>query len=257
MRGLVRRHGPSCRAFTLVEVVVAISIALGLIGTVLAFYDYALSIRAEVTDEMELVNAERIIMERMTSELRGAIRYPFISMGMEGGTSSDPTYRCWCNFITVTIPGPAAWAVRKSTDDPIPPEHDLELVGYRLRVVTYDDGTTSVEGLERTSQKILAPDGETQEGKQITVSFLTSHIKFLYLRYWDGANWLESWTGGDLPRAVEITMGPEPLEDNEPILDYLSTHTSFRRMVYLPGRPMMSASGGAQTRPSAGSGAGP
>ena len=213
-------------AFTLVEVILAIVICSGMVGALIAFYNQALDIRTAVTEEVEVASASRAVMDHMTSELRSALSYPFLNMGVEGATDHF-------TFLTTVIPGPAVWAVRKTTDDPIPPEHDLEMAGYRLRLVTNDDGTSSVDGLERTSQRILSAEQPT-EGREITVSYLTARVKYLRLRYYDGANWQDSWTGGNLPTAIEITLGASPLPDGQSPDDYASP--TFRRTVFLPGK---------------------
>ena len=66
------------------------------------------------------------------------------------------------------------------------------------------------------------------------VRFLSARIKFLNFRYWKGDTWIASWEGGDLPSAVEITMGTRPLPEEMEVEDYLETHETFRQVVYLP-----------------------
>jgi len=122
-----RRHKSG---FTLLEVTLALALSIVLVSGMLGLYDHATTIRRSVTEHTEQVTSVRIIMGRMTNELRGAMTYPFLNFGMEG---TDGGFK----FMTASLPGPAVWAVRKSTEDPIPPETDLEMVGYRLQ--TYED----------------------------------------------------------------------------------------------------------------------
>lgn len=215
--------------FTLMEVVLALTLSLGLVGGILALYRHATTIRRKVTRTTEMIVAERITMDRITNELRGAMVYPFLNFGMEG---TDRRIQ----FMTAKLPGPAVWAVRKSSEDPIPPETDLEMVGYRLRGYRNDAGDCEIHGLMRTSQKILAaPTAEV--GKEIKTVLLTPHIKFLDFRYFNAAEnkWFSEWNEGGLPVAVEITMGYEQLpEDMEPE-DYSKNFEAFRRVVYIPG----------------------
>jgi len=233
--------------FTLVEIMLAIGIILALVGAILAFYDYTVTMRRGISNEAEMLSAERTIMDRLTMEFRTAMIYPFLSRGMEGEPNK-------VSFPATVVPGPAAWAVRKTTEQWIPPESDLEIVGYQLRVVTYEDGSSEITGLERTCQKNMLPP-PISDGNEITVSLLTPNIKFLNLRYWDGANWLDRWSGGDLPKAVEITMGSEPLPAE--MAPDLYPYTKFRRVVYLPGRPLVSSGMLVpQTRPAADGGTG-
>lgn len=236
---MTRRNPTSRSAFTLVEVILAIVICAGMTGALIAFYNQALDVRAAVTEEVEIASASRAVMDHLTSELRCALSYPFLDMGVEGGSDH-------ITFLTTVIPGPAVWAVRKTTDDPIPPEHDLEMAGYRLRLATNDDGTTGVDGLERTSQRILSAE-QPMEGREISVSFLTPRVKYIRFRYYDGANWLDSWTGGDLPTAVEITLGASPLLDGKTPDEY--AYPTYRRTVYLPGKSGAMPKASATSRP--------
>lgn len=216
------RRSDKNTAFTLVEVVLAVTLALGLAGGVLAFYRHVSDIRRRVRAQAEQLAAERLVMDRITAELRAAMGFPVRLRGSADAVS----------FVSATLPGAAAWAVRKSTEEPIPPEHDLQLVGYRLGKAEDEEGNVFITGLERTCQKIIAAP-EVEEGDEISVALLTGRIKFLYLRYWEGSTWLETWSGGGLPLAVEINLGFDPLpEDTEPAK---YEHEVFRRVVHVPG----------------------
>ncbi len=217
----MRRSGRNT-AFTLVEVVLAVTLAIGLAGGVLAFYRHISDVRTRVRAQGQDLAAERLVMDRITAEVRAAMGFP---IRLQGAPHS-------VTFISATLPGAAAWAVRKSTEEPIPPEHDLQLVGYRLGKAEDEDGNVFITGLERTCQKIVAAP-EVEEGDEISVALLTGRIKFLYLRYWQGSTWVETWTESALPLAVEINIGFEPLaEDTEPA-EY--EHEVFRRVVHVPG----------------------
>ena len=210
---------------TLLEVVLAVTLTVGVVCSATAFYRCALDVRSGLEAEMRVVEARRLIMDRITNELRYALVYKFLGLGVEGSAQQ-------VRFVSATLPGPAAWAVRKPTEAPIRPEHDLRLIGYRLR--TYEDeqiGSLIVGGLERNCQKLLAVE-VIEEGRTVESTLLTEHIKFIAFRYWQGGRWLESFSG-DLPLAVEITMGTEPLPAETAVADY--PYATFRRVVYLPG----------------------
>jgi len=234
---------PRCASgMTLIEVVLALALSAGLMGAALAFYNRAVAVRTGLEDRIRIIEGERMIMERITNELRGAMTYPFLGMGMEGGAEE-------IRFINPTLPGPAVWAVRKSTDEPVAPQQDLQIVEYRLR--GHEDEETGqwvIDGLERTRQKIISaltvegppdersdstdPDEESWD-RNVESALLCGGIKFLAFRYFQDGIWLESWAGGDLPVAVEITMGLEPLPEDTPPEEY--PYPVFRRVVYLPG----------------------
>ena len=212
--------------FTLLEMVLAITLSISLLAGLMTLHHHATTVRNQLTAETEMIISERIIMDRMTNELRGTMLYPFLGFGLEG---SDEKIQ----LMTATLPGPAAWAVRKSTDDPIPPETDLMLVGYQLRSYENDDGETVVAGIERSSQKILASP-TVREGQEVSTVLLTPHIRFLQFEYFDGEQWTNEWQERGLPMAVKIIMGVVPLtEDIEPE-DYIEKYDTFQRVVYVP-----------------------
>jgi hypothetical protein len=130
------------------------------------------------------------------------------------------------------MPGADAWLVRTATDGPAGPSGGgLQTVGYRLSVSQDEDGNVVINGVERTCQK-LATAQVAEEGKQIEVKRLAPSMKFLRLRYWDGTTWLESWSRSDLPGAVEIVMGEQPLPEGVLPMEY--PYDTFRRVVFVP-----------------------
>jgi len=224
-------------AMTLLEVVLAIALSVGVMGAAMAFYRQAVEVRGGLEGRMRDVESQRLVMDRITNELRGAMTYPFLQMGMEGQPGE-------VQFIVAHLPGPAAWAIRKSTEDPIQPESDLEMVGYRLRIEEDDDGQEVVAGLERTSQKVLTVR-EVDEEEDLESVLVSSEVKFLALRYYHEGVWLTSWSS-DVPRAVEITLGASPLPDDTQPQDY--PYETFRRVVHLPAAPLPQQRGGTVVR---------
>jgi type II secretory pathway component PulJ len=182
-RARPRRGYPG--AFTLLEVILAVSLTVGLVLAVLAFYDHATGVRRTLMQDVQLISAERNVMDKITDELRSAIAYPFLNVGMEGQNDQ-------MRFIIASLPGPAAWAVAKPGDQPVQPEQDLEWVGYRLRTYEDDQGVIQIAGLERTSRKTLAAEG-ADESKVVQASLISPQIRFLRLRYWSGSDWAGSY----------------------------------------------------------------
>lgn len=195
----------------------------------LGFYRHVVDVREDFGDQLgmtQVTAARRVIMDRMTDELRGAIVYPFLRFGMSGQEME-------MRFMTAALPSRAVWAVGEVTDEPVPPEHDLQIVGYCLRYGEDEDGMEIVEGLQRTVQRIVAAE-TAEEGEEIQAALIAPQFKFISLRYWDGqaGDWLTSWEGGDLPMAVEIVLGTEPLPEDLEVEDY--PFETFRRVVYVP-----------------------
>ncbi len=211
--------------FTLLEVVLAVSVALGLLTAMFGFYRHTTRVESAVTDEVERVGAVRAVMRLLTRELRSAYVVRFLGQGLEGAGGQ-------IRLASLTLPTGAVWIEQGVTEtSPLPPQHDVQIVGYRLRYVENEEGDLIVAGLERTCQRILTPR-EAEEAEEIAVMLVTPHIKFLRLRYWDGSAWTETWQGNDLPGAVEIVLGYRPRpEDTEPEEYPYETH---RRVVAIP-----------------------
>ena len=215
------------RAFTLVEVILAISIAIGILVVALYFYSQATNLRAQLLEESDRISSIRLVMDRLTSELRHAFAQP--QTGFHGDATS-------LSFVT-TEPPLSASAVRGGA-----PRTDLRLVSYGLSKAL--DGTNEVAtGLTRTEQPLVekpastsafsttaAPDSTNAPARSLEP--MTDSIRLLRLWYWDGNGWSATWKSDQLPRGVEITLGAEPLSDDASISDY--TGELYRRVIYLP-----------------------
>jgi len=218
------------RAFTLVEVILAVGLTMGVVLAALAFYQQIISTRQSFTDQLgavEVTAGRRALMERMTGELRSAIVYPFLQMRLTGGASG-------MQFMVAALPGQSVWATDDISDLPAAPQQDMRIVGYRLRQSEDPDtGLPTIEGIERTEQTVIAA-ATIEEGVDVTSTLIGPTFKFLSLRYWDNQSgqWLTSWDGGDAPMAVEITIGIEPLPEGVEPVDY--PFEAFRRVVYVP-----------------------
>jgi prepilin-type N-terminal cleavage/methylation domain-containing protein len=220
--------------FTLLEVVLAVTLALMLMAAMLTFYKQAADVRAAALDDVRLMSAERAVMDLATQELRSAFVYRFLGFGLEGSASE-------MRLVTVTFPSGGMWIAQKMTDvDKLPREAGMQIVGYRLRYSEDEEGRPVVDGLERTCQR--TPTARiSEQGKEIEAALLAPDIKFLRLRYWDGSAWVEAWGGGGLPQAVEIVLGREPLPTNVEPSQY--PYPTFRRVVALPAAPRSSPGG--------------
>ena len=221
------------KGFTLLEVMLALSLSLGLLALLLGFYKEVADTRTAVGAEIDIVTAERTVMELATVELRGAMPYPQAGIGLAGQATD-------MRFATLASPGADAWQVRTMTEGQVGPSGGgLQIVGYRLQMVvddagnpvTDDDGNPLVAGVARTCQR-LATAQTAEEGKQIEVKLVAAAMKFLRLRYWDGSAWAESWSGQTLPGAVEIVLGEQPLPPGVDPMEY--PYNTFRRVVFVP-----------------------
>jgi len=239
----MRRARPG---FTMIEVVLAVSLSLALVIALLAFYKQVTDVRAAVHAEARIVGEEQTIMDLMTQDLRSAMVSPLAGMGIDGNTSGQ------FRVATASLPGGISWVVQNVTStEQYPPQADVQIVGYRLRIEEDDQGQQVVTGIERTCQRtptlqtaVEATDATSFPlTADIQVTLLSAGMRFLYLRYWDGSAWQEAWSSGDLPGAVEINLGRDPLPDGTEPSAY--PYTMFQRVVCVPVSAKSSTGGAA------------
>ena len=137
------------RAFTLIEILLAVTLSVMLFGAMVGFYKYAADTRATVTSAIQLVQSRRQVMDRMTEELRAAISSATAGLAMDGTADS-------ITFVTTAIPQPSAYNERRVTDTPPTPQEDVRIVSYGLQTYEDDDGNLVVGGIESGVQKLLA-----------------------------------------------------------------------------------------------------
>jgi len=215
------------RAFTLVEVLLAIGIAAAFLMVLVYFYQQAAELRTQLLQETDRLATERLLMNRLEAELRCVPGRCFYKPPLRGDSSS-------LQFIKTEFPSHNAWrsgALGRATA----PETDLRLVKYSLA----GDGT-NVSGIVRTEEPMVARQTVTRT--QVTVESpaatnrpaapLTADLRHLSFRYWDGTFWQDSWNLDQMPLGVEVTLAAETIAaDTAPAeLDGLI----FRRVIFLP-----------------------
>jgi hypothetical protein len=235
------------RAFTLVEIILALSIAIAILVVALYFHGQATHLRAQILDESDRIASIRLVMERLTVELRSAFEQP--QFGFTGDATS-------LRFVTAVAPAPAGRVVGAA------PRTDLRLVSYSLGKSL--EGTNEiVTGLVRTEQPLVeAPAArssgfrvsgfeppEPQDSKLETRNSpapvsestnapgrwpepLTDVIRFVRLWFWDGYEWSATWDAPQLPRGIEINLGAVPLPEDGTLAEYPGD--LYRRVIHLP-----------------------
>lgn len=248
--------------FTLIEAILAIVLVAGLMMALFAMYTHAMDVRDAVMARSSQAAANRRVMDRLTNELRSAMVYPLLHEDPDTGESWMTTGVIGgvgeISFVTARLPGPAAWVVRNMTEQPVPPEPDVELVTYRVRWSEAEDDPEPVKGLERVSRKVLASRADEDNATSV---LLSPQVKFVMFRYFNGEEYVGTWESNDLPLAVEIILGSEPLPaDVEPedLVDVsldefraIYPYSVQRRVIFVPGG-LKAMGGPVQGRPGQG-----
>lgn len=229
MRASVTEHAgsdaPRRRGFTLIEVILAVVIAAGLLVVAISYYQRSADLRNQLLEESERLATMRLLMDRMATDLRTAFAEP--RQGFSG--SAD-----FMKFAHLGAPTPNNLA-----------EGAMKLVTYS--VVTNAQGTnTAIIGFNRIEAPLVEMRVAAQTNREPfsfngamdplatatnnIVEPLTRSIRLVHFRYFDGGQWLESWDATDLPLGVEVTFGTDPqLPDEEEYSGEI-----FKRVIYVP-----------------------
>lgn len=221
------------RGFTLLEVLLALSIAIGLLAVVLHFYQQIARLRDATLADTSKLAALRLSMDRIAAELRTASARP----GTFRGSAQD------LEFVRNTPTDPARWP--RSTNNPsAAPSSPSRHIAYRLSG-TNELGLAS--GVERSEEPTINASTDDTSDESLddlvglaepapapteTTSVVIPELRHLALRYWNGAAWLDAWSAPQLPRGVEITLAADPVPANAAPGTLPSE--LFRRVVALP-----------------------
>ncbi len=225
-----RRSG---RAFTLIEVILAISIATGLLIVALTFYRQVSDLRGQILQESERLATVRLMLDRLASDLRTVRTGAVAGQEFRGDASA-------LSFVTAVAALPTPGATPGSISG------GADSARISLSTVTAQEGTNGVTvvGLLRRSEPVVTVSGAASEGTtsvRLGDSTLeqtnrwteptTELIRYVRFRYWSGSAWQSGWTNSAPPPGVEIVLGTEPQPDDG-AADY--PYEQFRRVVYLP-----------------------
>jgi prepilin-type N-terminal cleavage/methylation domain-containing protein len=232
-------------AFTLLEVLLAIALISAIMAGLYSLYYRAMQTRELIEDEIDRLSARRVLMDRLTDDLRSAMLHywlredpedPGLLVKQSGLFGSEETIR----FVRAKLPSLGVWIDRNMLDEPVPPEADTMVVTYRL---VWNEQSELPVGLERIEQDLLAatPSGRPRR------TMIGRDVLFLRFRYYEPSGgggevgeeplalapvedgFAPHWQGRGLPRAVEVLVSDEmPPEGEDLPLRY------DRRVIYLP-----------------------
>lgn len=226
-------------AFTLIEVLLATVIIAGLLAVVLFFYQQAAQLRTELLIETERISAARLLMDRITSELRQARRHSYFATPLVGDSTA-------IQFITTALPPTTPWS-GETYGRATRPATDLKLVSYGTSI---GEDATNALGITRSEEPLV--EFRTVAGTEVysstfmteetnaTALLLSDQLRALRFRYFDGVAWQDSWNDTRLPGAVEVTLASEVLPEVDELAELLGEAEApsgevFRRVIFLPG----------------------
>jgi len=221
------------RAFTLIEVVLAIGIAAGILLVVLFFYRQSEALRTGLLEETSRIAAARLIMERLSLELSAARRSESFQQGLSGGPDN-------LQFVRLDFPLLSSWTNQTNVLVPAPVPTPFRLVSYSLVQSTNGGSGSGVVRSEkalsrRTTPVLFTNEDDTLPGggnSALTNGLAIQQLQFLRFRYYDGTNWLDAWSAPELPLGIEVSLGVEPLPPELTADEYPSE--VYRRVIYLP-----------------------
>jgi len=268
-----RHRRPGDRAaFSLLEVLLALTLAVLLLGAIFTAMDQSWRLTSSGRHEMERAQLARALVRRITSDVRSIAFVPPLVVDSDEETASGSTtsesgseeeevttrsfgLRGDTFFLEMQISRPRR-DLEFSTDA------DGNITTNRtsdLRVVSYlhsgspTGGTGAAAansataalgtGLIRTEgDRLQSLQIEEQGGQSTALStsqVLAPEVNLLQFRYFDGLAWYTTWDSeqaGRLPRAVEVTLGFAPAASTGPALNVpvSASADQVRSVILLP-----------------------
>ncbi len=188
------------KGFTLLEVLVAITIIAILLTTVYGVFNSVSAAKQRLETEGEGYHQARILFDRIGRELRGAYFDPqkkdtlFI-----GGATAISKYP----YLSLTTTAGTPYGGRQG---------GISRIIYELRPDPEAGRGENTHVLLRNEYSYFDPEGEQREGYR-----LATGIGEMKVRFYRQGQWTEEWnarTDGGLPELVEVTLSL-PVEKNQ------------------------------------------
>lgn len=196
---------PGNHGFTLVEVLVAIVLLSVVMTSIYAIFSTISATQQRLEQQAEISHQARVIFDRVSRELRGAhLNLNDGKTAFTGGTDSNGD----------------AYLGFTSTSSLLSSGEDSGLVRVRYALQAGNDRVT--RRLTRHAAALFAPEDSTAGQR------LSSQVKGLIWRFYDGNNWLAQWDSRSLrrlPVSVEMSL----------IIQQQDQELSFLSAVDLPG----------------------
>lgn len=238
------------RGLTLLEIIITLSLTGVLLSGVYIFYANTLRTREMADRKVTDVQLLRVTLERIADDVRNAAGFaPEFGSGIK--SEMDKWRNGSIEIYRHVLPGGEHYAEYDTLTDELPPaKGDLRLIRYNLVLDEEhkdENNDPEVYGLFRSEQETLLqtvvmqtrgtdmdaanPLDRPEAGEEgeppveaeplgIQGKLIATEIKYLRFSFYDGADWVDQWTGMDkqgntLPQAVRITIGREKLTEQE------------------------------------------
>lgn len=203
---MINRRGKT-RAFTLLEMLVAMAMIAVLAGSLYATLHVAFRARRTALKAVEPVRKAELAMQLLRADIQSAVVPRGVLAGSFFGEDGTDGIGRECDSLLLYCTTPRARQAEGTGDVRM-----IELV-----CEPEEDGTGMVL-LRRTTVNLLAPTiNEPAE------EVLCRGVHAFGLRYFDGVDWQDSWDSGardnTLPSAVEVTLELEAEGDQRTEMD--------------------------------------
>ena len=185
------------RAFTLIEVMVAILIAAVVLASLNSFFAGAMRLRSRVTETAEQDLPVEFAVATMKKDLRGIVPPGTLA----GAMASD--------VAAVGMTQPAALEIYTTTgvlrDDV--PWADVQKIDYYLQTSTNKLVATGRDLIRGVTRNLLASTPETPSPQP-----LLQGVDSLTFAFYDGTNWNTSWSAtlSNTPVAIRVNINFAP-----------------------------------------------
>lgn len=212
--------------FTLLEVVLALSLTIVVTGLLYGFYWSSLrTTEAEKAGSRD-VQLVRVVLDRLGREIRQATGFsPSYGAGLIGQQHA-------ISIITAGLPDKQLMYPRSIKDEQYVGQFDLHEVRY---YIGWDEenidtnGHPRALGLVRRENKTMLREmviesdvegdaGDDERTVAIKEELYAPEIKYIEFKYFDGGSWWDEWEitqGNSLPQVVRVTVGFKPVPPEE------------------------------------------
>ena len=219
------------RAFTLLEVILALALLVFLLTILFQFYSNVMRSRQHGLVSVQEAHLARVLLGQMTREIRSSAGF---TPGFGSGVIGD---RYELSIQTIGVPSKELYRRRDRFENQLPGQHDVKQIRYFIawdEDIVDEEGIPYALGLVRQELKTLRQavvvagdvdnvevgDEDEDVERSFKLQLYAPEIKYLEFRYFDGALWHKDWAitqGNPLPQMIRVTLGyqtqmPEDME---------------------------------------------